>query len=128
MQTTTFNPYSAPETRPDERLLPADTEFLFNDQCVAGIGTITLPKICVLNGSRNELVSRVTRLSWCSRTITWTRNAAIFATVSNGPQLLIFGGRAPHAGWYWLIASVMLSVAVVATIASVLLRSSVTVR
>ncbi len=127
MQTETFNPYSAPASPPDESRLAAETEFLFNDKVVAGIGTITLPKICVVSGSRQDLVSRVNRLSWCSRWITWPRNAAFCSVISYVPPLLSFGGVAPNANWYRLIAAGILSIAAFASIISVLLRSSVTV-
>lgn len=127
MQTETFNPYSAPATQPDEHLLAADTEFLFNDKVVAGIGTMMLPKICVVNGFCTDLVSRETRLAWCSRWITWPRNAALFALIFYGPTLFALGGAYPDAMWYRLIGTGIFSVAVVATLACLLASTSVTV-
>lgn len=127
MQTETFNPYSAPATQPDEHLLAADTEFLFNDKCVAGIGTITLPKICVVSGSRDDLVSRVTVLSWCNRWITWPRNAALFGVISYVPHLSFSGSTGPDATWFWLIGAGIVSIAVIALVASMFFRNVVTV-
>ena len=38
-----FNPYQAPAAVTDEPALAPDTEFLFNDKVVAGVGRIVLP-------------------------------------------------------------------------------------
>ena len=70
----TFNPYQAPEYPTSELRLPADTEFLFNYDVVAGIGKISLPGICVLSGKKENLVFRTSRLRWCTPLIVIPRN------------------------------------------------------
>ncbi len=78
---TAFNPYQAPTEGPTEAALAPDTEFLFNDQVVAGIGTIDLPRICIVDGSRDNLTARESRLWWCSRWITATRSLLMVPSV-----------------------------------------------
>jgi hypothetical protein len=76
-----FNPYQAPAAVTDEPALAPDTEFLFNDKVVAGVGRIVLPWICVVTGAADALVARESRLWWCSR---WITNCSAIAAMAAG--------------------------------------------
>lgn len=57
------NPYAPPtEVTEPPWSLPPDTEFLFNDDVIAAVGTLTLPKVCVLTGRKTLLIERTTTL------------------------------------------------------------------
>ena len=57
------NPYAPPtEVTEPPWSLPPDTEFLFNDEVIAAVGTLTLPKVCVLTGRRTMLLEKTTTL------------------------------------------------------------------
>jgi hypothetical protein len=75
------NPYAPPTevTEPPWSLTP-DTEFLFNDEFIAAVGTLTLPKVCVLTGQRTELVQRTSTLHATPR---WLQviPAVVFAAI-----------------------------------------------
>lgn len=86
---STFNPYQAPTVTADEPALPSDTEFLFNDKVVAGVGRIVLPRICVVTGATESLIAHESRLWWCSRWITTTRSILILAAIFGGIPMLM---------------------------------------
>lgn len=75
-----FNPYQPPSEGVSEPSLAPDTEFLFNDKFVAGVGVIELPQVCVVTGEKDSLLPRETRLWWCSRWISGIRNALFLAS------------------------------------------------
>ena len=77
----TANPYDAPAADLSPVLLAEDTEFLFNDKVVAGIGQISLPEICVVTGTRESLFRRTSKFRWCSRWIIVSRNILVFLSV-----------------------------------------------
>ena len=60
------NPYEAPTADLSPVSLAEDTEFLFNDKVVAGIGKISLPDICVISGETSDLVRRQLPRPWIS--------------------------------------------------------------
>lgn len=95
-----INPYEPPSENSSPSLLAADTEFLFDDQWVAGIGTMVLPKICVVTGEKHDLVPRVSRLSWSSRWFVIPRNLLLFFSCTTALPTLIeyFSSGAPRAG------------------------------
>ncbi|MFN9718691.1 MAG: hypothetical protein ACK58L_08370 [Planctomycetota bacterium] len=58
MNVSDSNPYAAPDEPPDSSWrLPPDTEFLFNEECILSIGTLELPRICILTGERLRLIT-----------------------------------------------------------------------
>lgn len=71
------NPYEAPTADLSPVSLAEDTEFLFNDKVVAGIGKISLPDICVVTGDHESLIRRTSTFHWCSRWITVSRNILV---------------------------------------------------
>lgn len=75
--TGSANPFEAPTADLSPASLAEDTEFLFNDKVVAGIGRISLPDICVVTGDRESLFRRTSTFRWCSRWITVTRNILV---------------------------------------------------
>ena len=75
--TGSANPYEAPAVDMSPVSLAEDTEFLFNDKVVAGIGKISLPEICVVTGTRELLFRRTSKFRWCSRWITVSRNILV---------------------------------------------------
>jgi len=60
------NPYAppAPEEKPPELQLLDDTEFLFNEKYIVGRKSIKLPKICVLSGRHDNLITINKTLFW----------------------------------------------------------------
>ncbi len=68
--------------------LAEDTEFLFNDQVVAGIGRVSLPNVCVISGERKGLVRRESCLRWCSRWLTILGKILIGLVIISIAQLL----------------------------------------
>lgn len=63
MTTDLNNPYAPPsEVTEPLWLLPPDTEFLFNDEFIAAVGTLTLPKVCVLTGRKTLLIEKTRTL------------------------------------------------------------------
>jgi len=134
---STFNPYQAPIVTGDEPALPSDTEFLFNDKVVAGVGRIVLPRICVVTGETENLVACDSRLWWCSRWITTTRSILILAAMFGGiPVLMHLPPRMPvllpwpgTAGALQLnIGATLIALAVGFIAASYIFRTSVEVR
>jgi hypothetical protein len=87
-ESETLNPFSAPASYEAWNPLEADTEFMFNDRVVAGVGEVRLPAICIRTGTRENLVSRTTQLSWCSNWIKWPRNLSVMAFMVLGHLLL----------------------------------------
>lgn len=79
--TGSANPYDAPEVDMSPVSLAEDTEFLFNDKVVAGIGQISLPEICVVTGVRESLIRRTSTFRWCSRWITVSRNILVLLSI-----------------------------------------------
>ena len=124
-----INPYEPPTVGWVPPSLAADTEFLFNDQCIAGIGRVVLPKICVVTGEAEDLVPRVSRLGWCSRWIVLPRNLLMFFSVSTAiPALVEFSSaRAPGPNAFPALISPLLAMAVV-IVAFVMLFLSLYVR
>ena len=93
-----MNPYEPPAVGWVPPSLAADTEFLFNDQCVAGIGRVVLPKICVVTGETENLVPRVSRLGWCSRWILMPRNLLMFFAFFTAIPTLVEYFSSPAVG------------------------------
>jgi hypothetical protein len=84
------NPYAPPtEVTEPPWSLPPDTEFLFNDEVIAAVGTLTLPKVCVLTGRKTLLIQRTTTL-----------RAAPFWHVMSA-VIVSFGLIAFFAGFLW---------------------------
>lgn len=79
--TRSANPYEAPALDLSPVSLAEETEFLFNDKVVAGIGQIALPEICVVTGTRESLIRRTSQFRWCSRWITVSRNILVLLSV-----------------------------------------------
>lgn len=79
--TRSANPYEAPTADLAPISLAEDTEFLFNDKVVAGIGKISLPEICVVTGTHESLFRRTSTFRWCSRWITVSRNILLLLSV-----------------------------------------------
>jgi hypothetical protein len=79
--TGSANPYEAPAVDLSPVSLAEDTEFLFNDKVVAGIGQISLPEICVVTGTRESLIRRTSKFRWCSRWITVSRNILVLLSL-----------------------------------------------
>lgn len=79
--TGSANPYDAPAADLSPMSLAEDTEFLFNDKVVAGIGQISLPEICVVTGTRESLFRRTSKFRWCSRWITVSRNILVLLSL-----------------------------------------------
>lgn len=79
--TGSANPYEAPAVDLSPVSLAEDTEFLFNDKVVAGIGQISLPEICVVTGTRESLFRRTSKFRWCSRWITVSRNILVLLSL-----------------------------------------------
>jgi hypothetical protein len=86
--TGSANPYESPAVDLSPVSLADDTEFLFNDKVVAGIGTISLPSICVISGETSNLVRRETRFQWSSRWLRVSRDILAGLTVVFFIQLL----------------------------------------
>ena len=135
--TSSFNPYQAPSTPTSDASLAPDTEFLFNDQVVAGAGTIVLPRVCVVTGSTESLLARESRLWWCTRWIMLTRNALIFAAVFGGIPMLMnlppgamgVSSSTNIAAWSQLVIGAGLILGAIALVAAnYVLRSSIQVR
>lgn len=89
MDTSSFNPYHPPSERSSDASLADDTAFLFNDRVVAGGGTIVLPKVCVVIGSTDLLLARESRLWWCNRWLTNSRDVMLLATMYIGIPMLM---------------------------------------
>ena len=97
--TGSANPYDAPAVDLSPVLLAEDTEFLFNDKVVAGIGKISLPRICVITGERTDLTERSTPFYWCSRWFTVPRNVLIGLAIISLIQPMQWGPKTvPGAG------------------------------
>jgi len=79
MTGSTFNPYQSPDVTLVDAVLAPDTEFLFNDKVVAGVGRIILPQICVVTGTTDHLVAHESRLWWCSR---WITNGSVITALA----------------------------------------------
>jgi hypothetical protein len=79
MTGSTFNPYQSPDVTSVDAVLAPDTEFLFNDKVVAGVGRIVLPRICVVTGMTDRLVAHESRLWWCSR---WITNGSVITALA----------------------------------------------
>ena len=86
--TGSANPYEAPAVDMSPVSLAEDTEFLFNDKVIAGIGKISLPNVCVVSGERTGLVRRETCLRWCSRWLTILGKILIGLVIISIAQLL----------------------------------------
>ncbi len=132
-----FNPYQAPGTPISNAALAPDTEFLFNDKVVAGAGTIVLPRVCVVTGATDSLLARESRLWWCTRWITLTRNAMIFAALFLGipmlmnlpPGVMELAASTNIGAWLQLIGGIGIILGAIALVAATyLLRSSIQVR
>lgn len=91
--TGSANPYDAPAVDLSPVSLAEDTEFLFNDKVVAGIGKISLPRICVITGERTDLTERSTPFYWCSRWFTIPRNVLIGMAIILLVQPMQWGPR-----------------------------------
>lgn len=134
---STFNPYQPPAVMSDAAALAPDTEFLFNDKVVAGVGRIVLPRICVLTGTTDRLVARESRLWWCNRWITngsfITTLAALFVGI---PMLVHLPPGATKlvpwtgiAGFFQMVVGAALCAAAIGFLAATLIfRSAVNVR
>lgn len=92
------NPYEAPAADLSPVSLAEDTEFLFNDKVVAGIGRISLPSVCVVSGEQTNLVRRETCLRWCSHWLTIPRNILIGLVIISIAQLLPIGSLGVAVG------------------------------
>ncbi len=134
--TIDFNPYQAPVSQQAETSLAPDTEFLFNNDIVAGVGTIVLPKVCVLTGAPDSLLAKETCLWWCPKWIWLTREAMILPAVVIGFPFLLNRPPSPAGlqGWqniqtlFPFCLSVGLIVGAFASIAvSLVVRKPVTV-
>ena len=135
--TSNFNPYQAPGTPISDASLAPDTEFLFNDKVVAGAGTIVLPRVCVVTGSKDFLLARNSRLWWCARWIRITRDAMIFAALFFGipmlmnlpPGVMSLSAPTNIAAWSQLIVGAGLILGAIALVtANYVLRSSIQVQ
>jgi hypothetical protein len=93
--TGSANPYDAPSVNPSAVPLAEDTEFLFNDKVVAGIGKISLPDICVVTGDRESLNRRTSTFLWCSRWITVSRNILLLLSAVVLLNSLLVSGIGP---------------------------------
>ena len=93
--TGSANPYAPPAIDRSPVSLAEDTEFLFNDKVVAGVGRISLPDICVVTGERDNLIRRETTLRWCSRWLTVPRNILIGLAIISLVQLIPIGPAPP---------------------------------
>lgn len=106
------NPYAPPtEVTEPPWSLPPDTEFLFNDEFIAAVGKLSLPKICVLTGQRTELVQRTSTLRATPR---WLQviPAVVFALVLPGMLYFVTNvtGPPPSAGpWNLMIVLVFIA-------------------
>ncbi len=89
------NPYDAPAVDLAPVSLAEDTEFLFNDKVVAGIGRISLPDVCVVTGERESLIRRTSTFRWCSRWITVSRNILLLLSAVVLLNSLLVGGIGP---------------------------------
>lgn len=129
------NPYEAPAAEMSPKALADDTEFLFNDKVIAGIGQISLPEICIVTGTRESLIRRTSKFRWCSRGIIVSRNIlfllAVVVLISSqvggtGPPLnkgidALFNAIKLVVTWTIIVG------ACVFAILSVLLRDTITV-
>jgi hypothetical protein len=88
-QAPSFNPYEPPMSTTSDGLLAFDTEFLFSEEVVAGVGTILLPPVCVVTGVTTSLVRYETPLWWCSRWITVPLKIVILLALFIGLPLLL---------------------------------------
>lgn len=108
--TGSANPYEAPAVDMSPVSLAEDTEFLFNDKVIAGIGKISLPNVCVVSGDRTNLVRRKTCFRWCSRWLTIPGNILIGLVIVSVFQLLPIGPQPPGGGgWklFYLLPALM---------------------
>lgn len=134
---STFNPYQPPAVVSDAAALAPDTEFLFNDKVVAGVGRIVLPRICVVTGATDRLVAHESRLWWCSQWITTTRSILILAAMFGGiPMLMHLPPRMtvlpPWPGieeaFQLNVGAALIALAVGFVAASIMFRKSIDVR
>ncbi len=66
--TAEFNPYQAPAADSEvEPGLEPGTEFLVSDKVVLCADSVTLPRVCVQSGSREDLVTQHRSLYWIPR-------------------------------------------------------------
>ncbi len=108
--TGSANPYEAPAVDMSPVSLAEDTEFLFNDKVIAGIGKMSLPNVCVVSGDRTNLVRRKTCFRWCSRWLTIPGNILIGLVIVSVFQLLPIGPQPPGGGgWklFYLLPALM---------------------
>ncbi len=89
------NPYAPPAVDLSPVSLADDTEFLFNDKVVAGVGRISLPDICVVTGERDNLIRRNTTLRWSGRWLTIPRSILIGLAIISLAQLIPIGPAPP---------------------------------
>ncbi|MFO1001180.1 MAG: hypothetical protein U0936_12615 [Planctomycetaceae bacterium] len=90
--TGSANPFEAPTADLSPASLAEDTEFLFNDKVVAGIGKISLPELCVVTGEHESLIRRTSTFRWCSRWITVSRNILLLLSAIVLLNSLLVGG------------------------------------
>ena len=93
--TGSSNPYAPPAVDLSSGALAEDTEFLFNDKVVAGVGRISLPDICVVSGERDNLIRRDTTLRLCGRWLTILRSILIGLAIVSLAQLIPIGPAPP---------------------------------
>lgn len=113
MSTDLNNPYAPPSevTEPPWSLAP-DTEFLFNDELIAAVGTLTLPKVCVLTGVRTGLVERTSTLH---ATPQWLKAVPAIVLALLIPGIMFFVMNVarvppPSAGaWNFVMAIVLIA-------------------